>query len=419
MTHYVFVSDHTRYVYKFRADSLARVPAPVWKSPPINSSTNAVIVDDANLLVNGVYVGTDHGYIYRLGLDTGEVLGKFWQSTIEGTVQGLAYWDGWIYFIAREPGSSYDQHLCGFNVITNQKWHKPLVSPQGLWVSPMGMPVAKFGKVYCAGTDNRLYALHADGSPAWESPFNPTRGNSPCWPGPVLPDRIYAYTNRAIFALNSTDGAVIAQTDLNEFKGLLTHSDSPTYPPIALYEGKVIATDQQKEWVSGGNDAAGVPNVSFYSNDLVKIGSTPIETPLTPQWQWLVAPTVAGNQIFVTSFTQTGDNSGVWGSQWDTPILHALNAATGEKIWESEWRVLAFENFDADCPPSAAAVDSVRGGSDNVFVATRATHNQAYGGSEFQSRFVAINRHSGKLAWKAPLESWAAAGYLPPTIWKA
>ncbi|MDJ0754038.1 MAG: PQQ-binding-like beta-propeller repeat protein [Ardenticatenaceae bacterium] len=225
-------------------------------------------------------------------------------------------------------------------------------------------------------------------------------GVSESWPGITAEgSRVYVSNANQVVAIDGQSGEQVWQ-----YNGQAASENF--YAPPLVEDGRVVLGDFG---VSGGIFAGGRLLVKIHA--LVDGDQSP------PQVDWIAEDQVSG-RIFASAlqvddriFLGTGDNKFV-----------ALDAATGEKIWEfatgnSVWDkpihvdgILYFTSLDKNVYALAAEDGdlvwsaSVSGASAGSPVLNESA-DLLYVGS-FSGELLALNRADGSLAWEAPAEDW-------------
>ncbi|HEX2058073.1 MAG TPA: PQQ-binding-like beta-propeller repeat protein [Actinomycetota bacterium] len=190
-----------------------------WQYGPINASSRCVVVKGTAVVKNHVYAGAYDGWIHKIAFATGAPLAKF---EVGGPVRGLTYADDVLYA----------------NVGNSLQAHDPVTGP--LWTHRMGDlawgdPVWSNGIVYAGSWDRKLYAIEANGTPAWISTAFEFFASEPAVADGVVYASGYDTDSHepCLAALDAASGEVLWQAQAPNKETIVD--------PVAVGDGRVYA----------------------------------------------------------------------------------------------------------------------------------------------------------------------------------
>jgi outer membrane protein assembly factor BamB len=280
-----------------------------------NYTVSSPVVDEGM-----VYVGSNHGFLYCLDMDTGW---KIWEYEIGHTISGRispAVYNGKVY-VTSLGGVVY----C-LNAETGSRIWRYWI---GRWI--YSSPVVVDDKVYVGADDGKLYCLDAEtGSKIWHYV---TTGWM--WTSPAVADgKVYFGTyGKKVYCLNAETGDKIWDVTLND---KIEHS-SPSVANGKIYigsaDGNIYCLNAETgleiwKFLTNGkilsSPAVAYGNVYFGSED----GNAYCLNAETGDKIWIYeadskiqsSPSLADNKVYI-------------GSRDSGSEIYCLNAYTGDKIW--------------------------------------------------------------------------------------
>ncbi len=324
-----------------------------WETRSFVATTPAVVVKGTSPTTDLLFVGDQDGIIHQLALKDGSEQAQFLAAG--GIVWGLAYADGVVYANAGDYWGS----PCG---LTAHKVNPPsLLWTQAMEPLPWGSPFVADGIVYSCSGDGKLYAIRADGTPAWISTALHNVGQPPIVANGIVYVGAWDVEGQVwkLMALNAQTGDVIWQS-------------SAASSPVSFGAGRIYA-------------AVGVGLRAFDAATGALLWSSPFGGPSTP-------PTFWGSRVFA-SVLHPGA----------IPYLEAFDAADGHLLWTSQVPVGGRFDYVSRAVPDGGLF------TNRVYVTS--TNGYLY----------AFHRTNGSLVWQhgigytgLPTEpTWTYTGDLP------
>jgi outer membrane protein assembly factor BamB len=165
-----------------------------WEAFGFYPNSSAIVVEGSSPTTDHLFVGDVNGVIHQLALLSGVEQAQF--PNAGGIVWGLAYDDGIIYANAGNNLTAYNVNppsLLWTHAMGNYSWGPPFVAD---------------GIVYSGSWDGKLYAIRADGTPAWISSAFDFWATQPI----VVNGVVYATAWEKLVALDARTGDIIWQS---------------------------------------------------------------------------------------------------------------------------------------------------------------------------------------------------------------
>lgn len=308
-------------------------------------------------------VWREPGIVKTLPVDSDGKLPRVWSAPIGEGYAGPAVADGRVYVTDRIVNSSLERVLCFDAETGKQLWHhdyraRYTVSyPAG----PRSTPVVEDDRVYTIGAMGHMFCFNADsGKVLWQRNFVDDFGTDlPTWGMAASP---LVDGDQLITLVGGRDGALVVSFNKHTGRELWRSLDSPGigYAPPVIFEfgGKRQLIVWHPEAVSSIDPANG--KLIWEVPYRVRAGLS------------IMTPRKAGNRLFVASFyngprmLEVADDGSsakvVWSGKSDNEIrtdgvhpimctpwfdgknifsvcsygqLRGLDAATGERLWET------------------------------------------------------------------------------------
>jgi outer membrane protein assembly factor BamB len=329
-----------------RPDPTAPVVKPVW-----TFDAGAPVWADALFDAGTLYVGADDGRLHALEAKTGK---ERWSFRAGGPIRALPTRSAGDLFFQADDGFLYR-----IDATSGAERSKVRVNEKAIERLPPSNEKSRFDRVASGATlangrlfvgthDGHVLALDpAGGSRLWDFAAGDTVLSTPV----VDSGRVYfgSYDGN-VYAVDAASGSLVWKHDTGK----------PVVSTPALHEGRVI--------------------VGSRSYDLLALDGVS-GAPAWTRYIWF---------SWIESSATVRDGTAYLGSS-DAAKVFAIDARTGKSVWELDARGWAW---------GQPAVTDTR-----VFLGTTATPHYLVG---HESAFLAIDRATGRLAWRHPLAAPAA-----------
>jgi len=320
---------------------MGRIAQPLW-----TFKTQGQIWSSPAVTGGVVYFGSSDGIIYALGADSGKPV---WQFKTGGPVMGPMTLDGPCLYALSDDGYLYKLEQQGGALVWRFNTHGGSVTRDMVGSGTSVYDYLASGAtvvdrvVYIGSADKKLYAVDAEtGSENWHFDTDDIVRSTPAVVGGSV---FFGSRDHHIYSLDTTTGALKWEYDT------------------------------LREVVSSPLVVDGTVYVGSRSSDLFALDASTGK----PKWKYFYWSS------WVESSARMRDAIVYVGSS-DAQQLFAINAATGQRIW----------NFDTDGSPwSTPAVTDKR-----VYIGAAGVLHYII---DHHGGFFAVDRSTGKVAWRFPM----------------